>query len=75
MPQRPEWTSVWNLAAKGLVIGLLGMLGDLLESIMKRAALIKDSSSLIPGHGGLLDRLDSIVFVAPFVCYAYELGF
>ena len=51
----------------GLGLGLAGQAGDLLESWMKRKADIKDSSGLLPGHGGLLDRLDSIVFVSPVV--------
>ncbi len=51
----------------GLALGVAAQAGDLLESWMKRKADIKDSSGLLPGHGGLLDRLDSIVFVAPIV--------
>jgi len=47
------------------VLALLGMLGDLFESLLKRSAGVKDSSSIIPGHGGLLDRLDSWLFAAP----------
>ncbi|MYK27039.1 MAG: phosphatidate cytidylyltransferase, partial [Dehalococcoidia bacterium] len=48
-------------------LGVAAQAGDLLESWMKRKADIKDSSGLLPGHGGLLDRLDSVVFVAPVV--------
>ena len=51
----------------GLALGIAAQAGDLLESWMKRKADIKDSSGLLPGHGGLLDRLDSIVFVSPVV--------
>jgi len=53
----------------GLVIGGLGQLGDILESIAKRVCEVKDSSRLIPGHGGLLDRIDSFLLTAPFMYY------
>lgn len=53
--------------AVGAVMGLLGQLGDILESAGKRVCETKDSSSLIPGHGGILDRMDSFIFTSPFL--------
>ncbi len=51
----------------GCVCGLLGPVGDLIESALKRSAQVKDSGTILPGHGGLLDRLDALIFVSPIV--------
>ncbi len=55
------------LIVAGLFISLIGQMGDLVESIWKRAVGIKDSSAIVPGHGGILDRFDSLLFSAPLL--------
>jgi len=51
----------------GLIVGIVGQIGDLVESLFKRDAGVKDSSGFIPGHGGVFDRFDSLLYVAPVV--------
>src|SRR5205085_10560105 len=63
----------WQAVALGELIGIAAILGDLVESQMKRIAKVKDSSHLIPGHGGILDRLDSLLF-PPIVVYLFAYG-
>lgn len=60
----PELT-LTGACVTAVSVGLLGQLGDLFESLLKRSFAVKDSGSIFPGHGGMLDRLDSILFAAP----------
>ncbi len=60
-------------AVIGLLLGVVGQVGDLAESLLKREAGVKDSSKLIPGHGGVLDRFDSLIFVLPVAALLFRL--
>ena len=62
-PRYPSWMGV----LLGLIIGIFAQIGDLLVSLMKRYFRVKDASDIIPGHGGILDRFDSVFFTAPII--------
>jgi phosphatidate cytidylyltransferase len=66
LSEQPPWT----LGVLGATVAASGIAGDLLESLLKRSAGVKDASELIPGHGGMLDRIDSLLFAGP-VYYMY----
>ena len=62
---------IWTIIA--VIVGIIGTVVDLIESKFKRIAGVKDSGIIMPGHGGILDRLDSVIFVAPFVFLFYKI--
>jgi len=64
----PELRS-FVIGSAAVILACLGVLGDLIESVLKRALSVKDSGSILPGHGGILDRMDSMLLTAPFYYY------
>jgi len=71
---RDGFLAQWNWLPYGLIVGLTGLLGDLAESLLKRDAGVKDSSDWMPGFGGVLDVLDSILFAAPIAWLFWVMG-
>ncbi|MFG4001954.1 phosphatidate cytidylyltransferase [Flavobacterium aquidurense] len=71
----PDFSSksilIWTIIA--LIVSVFGTIGDLIESKFKRVAGVKDSGTIMPGHGGVLDRLDSVIFVAPIIFLFYQI--
>lgn len=70
----PDKFNLKDAVTTGIIIGIFSQVGDLFESLIKRYCGVKDSSDIIPGHGGILDRFDSLLFVTP-VIYAYYFYF
>ncbi len=64
--------STWISFCLCICVGIIGPIGDLFESILKRVGNIKDSGSILPGHGGILDRIDAILFVLPVLYFFKE---
>lgn len=69
----PESITLAQLIPGAFIVSITGPLGDLLESRLKRIADVKDSSSLLPGHGGLFDRFDAMIFTAPFLYFYFSI--
>jgi phosphatidate cytidylyltransferase len=64
-----EKASLWPIVLLSAVLNIAAQLGDLVESLIKRGANIKDSGTILPGHGGMLDRVDALLFAAPVLWY------
>ena len=63
------WLTIGDCLLVAIPAGIVGPIGDLVESLIKRASGVKDSGRLLPGHGGMLDRIDGLLFAAPAAYY------
>lgn len=67
-------TAMWKVVLLSVVLNIAAQLGDLVESAIKRGADVKDSGSILPGHGGMLDRIDAMLFACPVLCLIILVG-